>query len=319
MAGVLRRLLVAAILLLPLTAFAGDVPISDTAKRHFEVGVALLDDPEGARYEDAYRAFKAAYADSPSPKILGNIGLCAMKLERDAEAIDAYGRYLSGVADIDPQEREQIERDLKNLEAAIVKARVNVTPAGATVIDTRTPVQGAPVVNRYGPTAGPLELGIRPGQHEITVQLDGYDDASWTFEAAPGAQLDREIALSKTAAGEEPSTPIPDSVWHGVAITSVLVVGAVVTGSIALAKDSEFKDINDGGDLSQADEVQSTGLALAITTDVLLGGALIGATVTSILFFTAGDEAPDTAVALTPTIRVTPAVGPRGFALSGTF
>ena len=97
----LCRLLLGAVLLWPINGWADDVPISDTAKRQFEVGVAFLDDPEGARYEDAYRAFKAAHADSPSPKILGNVGLCAMKLERDAEAIDAYGRYLKEVQDID--------------------------------------------------------------------------------------------------------------------------------------------------------------------------------------------------------------------------
>src|SRR5690348_508112 len=33
-------------------------PVSDEAKRHFEAGVALLEDPEGERVEDAYREFK---------------------------------------------------------------------------------------------------------------------------------------------------------------------------------------------------------------------------------------------------------------------
>ena len=54
----------------------------------------MLQDPKAPRYEDAYREFKAAYAASPSYKILGNLGLCAMKIERDAEAIDAYEKYL---------------------------------------------------------------------------------------------------------------------------------------------------------------------------------------------------------------------------------
>src|SRR6266481_4578482 len=69
-------------------AFAADPPVTPEARTHFAAGVNLLRDPDGARYEEAYREFKAAYAASPSYKILGNLGLCAMKLERDGEAIE---------------------------------------------------------------------------------------------------------------------------------------------------------------------------------------------------------------------------------------
>jgi tetratricopeptide (TPR) repeat protein len=78
---------------IPLVAFA-DVQITEEARQHFKAGVNLLNDPDGPRYEEAYREFKAAYASSPSYKILGNLGLCAMKLERDGEAIEYYDRYL---------------------------------------------------------------------------------------------------------------------------------------------------------------------------------------------------------------------------------
>ena len=79
---------------LPTAAFA-DVQITEEARQHFKAGVNLLNDPDGPRYEEAYREFKAAYAASASYKILGNLGLCAMKLERDGEAIDAYEKYLA--------------------------------------------------------------------------------------------------------------------------------------------------------------------------------------------------------------------------------
>src|SRR5688500_17175922 len=47
------------------------------ARKQFQAGVNLLDDPDGARYEDAYLAFRKAYELSRSPKVLGNIGYCA--------------------------------------------------------------------------------------------------------------------------------------------------------------------------------------------------------------------------------------------------
>ena len=67
------------------TAASADVPISDAARQHFQAGVNLLQDPDGARYAEAYREFQTAYADSPSWKILSNIGITALKLERDGE------------------------------------------------------------------------------------------------------------------------------------------------------------------------------------------------------------------------------------------
>ena len=75
-------------------ARAGDPPVSQEARAHFRVGVSFLDDPDGARYGDAYREFRSAYALSRSWKILGNIGLTAMKIERDGEAVEAYRQYL---------------------------------------------------------------------------------------------------------------------------------------------------------------------------------------------------------------------------------
>ena len=61
-------------------AWADDVPISDAARQHFQAGVNLLQDPDGARYAEAYREFQTAYADSPSWKILSNLGITALKL-----------------------------------------------------------------------------------------------------------------------------------------------------------------------------------------------------------------------------------------------
>src|SRR5690242_12924037 len=62
--------------------------INEEGRRHFNAGVALLQDPEGEKVEEAYREFKTAYDVSGSAKILGNMGFCAMRLERDGEAID---------------------------------------------------------------------------------------------------------------------------------------------------------------------------------------------------------------------------------------
>ena len=102
-------------------AAAESVAITDEARAHFSAGVSFLQDPDGARYEEALRELQTAYAISLSLKIWGNWGLAAMTLERDGEARDAIRRYLpEGGEQIEAAERAQMELDLQSIEASIV-------------------------------------------------------------------------------------------------------------------------------------------------------------------------------------------------------
>lgn len=88
---------------MPAAAKTTPTGTSEEARSHFAAGVSLLQDPEGEKVEEAYREFRTAYDLSGSPKILGDMGFCAMRLERDGEAIEAYTRYLREVPDIDAE------------------------------------------------------------------------------------------------------------------------------------------------------------------------------------------------------------------------
>lgn len=83
------------------------------ARLHFSNGVELLQ-ASPPNYQDAYPQFLLAYEKTgQSWKVLGNLGLCALHLERDGEAIDYYRRYLDeGGDEIDPAERKAIEREI---------------------------------------------------------------------------------------------------------------------------------------------------------------------------------------------------------------
>ena len=173
-------------------------PISEEARSHFKAGVALLQDPDGARIEDAYREFRAAYEISASPKVLGNMGYCAMKLERDAEAIDAYSRYLREVPDVDADERAQIVRDLQTLTVGVVRVTVTVSEPTALFTDTRIPVRGDRITNVYTlEKGGKLTLGVRPGHHQFTARAAGFADATWEVDALAGAREQHDFVLSK--------------------------------------------------------------------------------------------------------------------------
>ena len=309
--------------LLGRTAYAADVPISENARMHFNAGVSLLQDPDGARYEEAYAEFKAAYADSPSWKILGNFALAAMKLERDGEAIDAYTKYLaeSGPT-LDPEERAQVQRDLDTLSAGVVRLELESVPPGAFITDERSATRGA-IKNNYGPLTDKLQIGVRAGQHRITAHLDGYADQVWVVNVAPGTSHQHQFALKPIAAGADaPSTPVvverpvPTSVYIGLAATGVLAVGTGVFGGLALSKHSDFESKNDGSDPADAQSLKDSGKTLNVVTDALLGGAVVAGAVTAVLYFTRPSRTADHG-----RLRVTPVAGPRvaGVSLMGAF
>lgn len=264
----------------------GEETISEEARRQFRAGVSLLEDPDGARYEEAYSAFRAAYAISPSPKILGNIGLCAMKLERDHEAIEAYSRYLNSARDIPEAERAQIERDLTTLRASLATVFLWVNPVRFTVLDRRTRNAGPAVINSYEGVGGGLALGLRPGLHELRIRAEGFEESVVVVSIAGGAQVSRTVELTPTqrpappparVRAERPSLVPPIALASG---GGVLLLAGTATGVIALSKTQQISDscprnqCPAGYDLAaRRDDARRF---VRATDALLLGGALVG-------------------------------------------
>jgi hypothetical protein len=273
-------------------ASAADEPISEEAQKHFKAGVALLQDPDGARYEDAYREFEAAYASSLSPKILGNVGYCALKLERDGEAISAYTRYLQEVQDIDAAEAAQIQRDVATLRAGLVRVVLAVDVPGASVLDKRIPVRGDTVTNLYGPVNGKIDLGLRPGHHIIEVKANGESLEPWEFDAKPGATLSRTVSRKPTEARRSSPGVVP---WVVLGVGGATLAAGGVIGAITLGKVNTISNHcpNNTCPSSYAlgpaqDDVRRF---IRITDTLLIGGAVVTATGLGLVLFTGGSEA----------------------------
>jgi hypothetical protein len=216
------------------------------ARRQFEAGVSLLEDPDGAKYEDAYRAFKKAYELSQSPKVLGNIAFCALHLERDGEAVDSYTTYLRDVPDVSERERVQIQRDLATMMATMARVRVVVkTPtAGSIVVDRRTQTRGLVVENAYPLESTELVLRLRPGRHTLFVRTGATESAAFDATLEPGSQIN--FAPQEQARKEER----PGPALTGRPITGPIVVGAVglvaigvgiATGIVARGKTNDIE------------------------------------------------------------------------------
>jgi len=255
----------------------------------------MLQDPDGARYEDAYREFESAYAASNSPKILGNIGYCALKLERDGEAIAAYTRYLKEVPEIDPVEATQIGRDVDTLRAGLVRVVVAVDTPNATVIDKRLPIRGESITNLYGPVNGKIELGLRPGHHIIEVKSATETLDIWDFDAKPAATLSRTVSHKPS---EEPQRRAPTRVlpWIIAGVGGATLAAGGIFGALTLGK---VNTIESHCPNSQCPSSYALGPAqddahrfIRITDALLIGGAALTAAGLGLLVFSGGPEAP---------------------------
>jgi hypothetical protein len=216
-----------------------EVVVSDQARARFEAGVQLLQDPDGARYEEAYEEFKAAFADSPSWKILGNLALCAMKLERDGEAISALERSLAeGQSDLDPADRAQQEQDLKLLKGRAATLTIQAPPQLA-VLDERVTVNGASIKNRYViPDSGELVILVRPGTHRVTAQFEsGLEVQEATLDSGSTAEMKlRPAEVAPPAPAEPVVKPAPEPTQPssgGSKVPAFISLGVGAAGVIA--------------------------------------------------------------------------------------
>jgi hypothetical protein len=271
------------------------------ARAHFVAGVNLLRDPAKPRYEEAYREFKTAYSLSPAAQILGNLGLCAMMLERDSEAIEAYESYLKNMLEVSPTEKEQIERDLQTLKLGLVRVSFTSNVPDTTIIDKRVPTQGDSVNNVYGPlVAGqPMALGMRQGHHIITARAPGKPEQVWEVDAAAGdlgvhafefpeeKKIEPQVqAPVYTPPPPPPERPIPKSFWYAAGGTGVLALGTVVMGLVAVNSAGDYHDANKGTDPDHASDLRNRTKAFNVTTDVLLVGTIAAAAITTVIFLT---------------------------------
>jgi hypothetical protein len=164
-----------------------ETPVTRAASAHFAAGVAYLEGKTPDRYGQAYREFKAAYAASPTWKILGNLGIVAQELERYGEATDAYVRYLEqGEGEIDAREAIQVRRDIERMHLEEATVTLTADSAGFRIVDTRIADDGSQIVNQYGPFEGNCVLLVRAGKHKFQLELDGVTTPAWSVTLGPG-------------------------------------------------------------------------------------------------------------------------------------
>jgi hypothetical protein len=304
----------------------------EDGKRAFAAGVALIQDPDGAKYEEAAAQFRRAYELIGSWKVLGNLALCLMHLERDGEAISAYEKYLSlGGKEIAKDERAQIERDLATLKVQVATVRFELPSGDATISDERTNSRGVRILNKYAATSS-LQLGLHPGDHLISVRFAAGTSAEWRTSLGPASVSSHRFEPAPISSGTALSPIVPppgesavDKRVHHAGDSSSstgqrtlgYVVGAAGVGAIGVGAvfglqtfskwSSAKSDCMNGGacDASGARAAGNLSTILFVAGAAVTAGGLV-------LVLTARPSEPGAAASAW---RLMPSAGPRGASL----
>jgi tetratricopeptide (TPR) repeat protein len=150
-------------------------------------GTALY---ESGDFATALERFNAAYALYPSPKLWLNIGQALKDLDRPADALQAFERFVGAAADAPPETLGEASRSIAELRRQL----------GAWIVDSSLP--GAEVMldgRVVGLTPLPGPIWMTPGRHGIMVRHDGYLPLAITVNAVAGGMTKVPVHLRPLA------------------------------------------------------------------------------------------------------------------------
>lgn len=286
------------------------------AREAFGLGETLFQEGD---YQGAADLFREAYQAVPDPTILFRIGDALQRAEDYRGAGEAYEEYLRRRPDAD--DRADVEARLDGIRQVPGTLVVTTTPEGASVtIDGQT---------WDGET--PLEVPIAPGEHLVTVNVEGYAPAFQEVEVGYDQRV--EVDLTLELAPEEPQDEVTEGpvvppttapavpeeeaafqpsagVWVATGVAAAGLVTGTVFGFLAMEAQASFDDTPSLDD-------KDDGERWALISDIGLGVAAAAGITAVALYFVekrawqqGGDEAaPEDEGA---DVQVTPVVGREG-------
>ncbi len=163
-------------------------------------GARLLEAGDAAAALPLFRSADAKYA---SAKILVNIGSALKALDRNAEAADAYARYLAA-PDTDPARKAEITALLTKLDRTLGRIELTVAPADAEV---------AIAGRDWERTTATSTWRAAPGTVVVRARKPGYADGEATVVVEVGEAS--RLALTLELAVVTPDQPDPPPTGDG--------------------------------------------------------------------------------------------------------
>jgi tetratricopeptide (TPR) repeat protein len=193
----------------------------NVARGLFQAGTAAYD---AGDYKGALQLYEQAYARSPRPQLLFNIGQAADRLRMDDTALRAFSAYLDQVPDAPNhaavqqrvnalQESQRVRKE----QAALLSAAAAATPAPAAAAPV-TPTASAAVEPQPPTRAAPQPLAAPPTPAQTAASFDAGQSVAATPSAPPGNTSD---------AGSH-SEPVTKKWWFWTGVGAAVVGGTVV-------------------------------------------------------------------------------------------
>jgi hypothetical protein len=163
-------------------------PVADKidAKSLMQSGLKLY---AAQDYLGALAVFRTAYTRFPSAKILINIGTTLIKLGRKADAANTYQRYLDA-PDADPAKRAEVTRAIAELDQAVGRLELTVTPADAELQFNDEDWTPASTARRYRVAPGTMTVRARcprykPDERQVRVTAGQTVPIAFTLDEIP--------------------------------------------------------------------------------------------------------------------------------------
>lgn len=141
-------------------------------------------------WKKALESYEAANKAQPSQEALAGIAAAHYNLKHDAEAYEAYAKWLELYAAKVPARKAAMEARLKELAGRTAPVTINVNEAGAKIsIDDRQV--------GVSPLPAPVRLGA--GSHRVHVQKDGFLPFDLTRDVVAGTPATVDVKLEAQA------------------------------------------------------------------------------------------------------------------------
>ncbi len=176
-------------------------------------------------YDGAVESFKAAIAADPKlPGPYRNLGLAYRALNRCADALPNYEKYL----DLKPESRftDRVRREIDLCRAKLGQAplpprvethTITGTPhapeaqgilhVAANLIGGEATDEATVKIDGLVRGATPLTIPVPPGVHKVHLSRAGFETANATVEVGPGERKDVELTMNKLP-DEHPPIPV---------------------------------------------------------------------------------------------------------------
>jgi len=174
-------------------------------------------------------------------------------------------------------EARELRVSLAPMEAAAPAGRVDATaPSRASLTLVNAPPDATVAIDGHLSSLAP-PLSLAPGPHLVAVQARGHRGWTGTVLLRPNGTHQLRVSLVRE---EGRLSPLPFALASAGA--GVCLVGALVTGLLALDTHTEFRALPAGS--PRLGDLESQGRALGIAADVL-GFASVGLAATAVYLF----------------------------------